>query len=112
MDDASRPDLAMLQRVYAATVDRKLLFTLQAAALASIIRAPGMSTSGLAAALGTSRTAATRSVASLVEAGMVTNRIDPHDNRLRIIEPTATGRDTLEAIVTATFHPEAESHDP
>lgn len=102
------PDATLLQRIYQASVAADLHIMRQAAVLATIAQHPGESTSAIAGRLDMSRTAATRSIAALVEADLATNRIDPQDNRLRIVEPTTEGLATLGRILAATRDGEAQ----
>ena len=90
--DAPTPaGLAALRRVYHASMDADLHVMRQAATLIAIAEQPGDSTAAIAARMSMGRGAATRTIPHLAAAGLVTNRLDPADNRLRIVEPTAAG---------------------
>lgn len=94
--------LRWFSRLLRAMTDNGLHNATQAAVLFAIAADPGRSTRRIAEELDISRATATRAIAALVEAGKATNRVDPRDNRLRIVDATKDGNSAIAAITDAT----------
>lgn len=95
----NRLNRALQREIY--TVGGVELTAVQVDILETVIVRPGMRMNEIAAALTVDASTASRTLAPLVELGLIERRSDPADRRLIIIEPTVPGRARAERIAEA-----------
>ena len=92
----NRLNRALQREIY--TVGAIELTPVQVDILETVIVRPAMRMNEIAAALNVDTSTASRTLAPLVDLGLIERRNDPMDRRLIMIEPTASGRDHAERI--------------